>query len=85
MNNKQWMMGILAAIALGTVARAQVGTAAVESGKAVSETAKQAGDEIKSGAESQPDRTLDKAKAHAHKASAKHHGHRAKQAMKPSN
>ena len=75
-------LALILAMALSSVAVAQVETAAKEAGKATSETAKQAGDHTKAALESQPDKAVDKTKAQAHKANAHHHAHAAKDATK---
>jgi hypothetical protein len=61
---------------------AQVESAAKNAAKATSETAKQAGDNAKAAVESQPDKSVDKTKAKAHKANAHHHAHAAKEATR---
>jgi|KBSMisStandDraft_5_1062788.scaffolds.fasta_scaffold699467_2 hypothetical protein len=76
------LLGLLLAISLSSVAMAQVVPAVKDAGKATSETAKQAGDNTKAAFESQPDKSVDKAKAKAHKANAHHHAHAAKQETK---
>jgi hypothetical protein len=40
------------------------------------------GDRVKAAGESQPDKSVDKAKAKSHKAKAHHHAHAAKEAAK---
>ena len=75
-------LALILAMALSSVAVAQVETAVKDAGKATSETAKQVGDRAKAAVESQPDRAIDKAKAKAHKAKAHHHAHAAKEAAK---
>jgi hypothetical protein len=75
-------LALILAMALSSVAVAQVETTAKEAGKATSETAKQAGDRTKAAVESQPDKAVDKTKAQAHKANARHHAHAAKDAAK---
>ena len=76
------MVFATAALTLAMGANAQVGTAMKESGKATVETTKQVGDEVKSTVASEPDKSVDKAKAHLHKAKAKSHGRHAKEAAK---
>jgi len=61
---------------------AQVGSTVKEGAKATSETAMQVGDETKAAVESEPKRTLDKAKAKIHKAKAHYHAKKAKEAAK---
>ena len=70
------------ALMLASNAYAQVTTAVKESGKAIAEGTREAGDDIKAAAASEPDKSIDKAKARAHKASKHRHGHRAKEASK---
>jgi len=82
MNVKRWLVVPIAALSLASWVQAQVGTAVSESGKAVSQSAQQAGDEAKAAVSSEPDKAIDKSKARAHKASAQHHAHRAKAAVK---
>ncbi|MBV9346083.1 MAG: hypothetical protein JOZ03_13960 [Gammaproteobacteria bacterium] len=75
-------LATLSMVMMSGLALAQVGTSAQESGHAASEKAKEVGDTMKSGVESEPDRSIDKAKAHVHKAKAHHHAHVAKEAAK---
>ncbi len=72
----------IATCALCNVALAQVGTTVKEGAKATSEKSQQLGDEAKASVESQPDKSLDKAKARIHKAKAHHHAKAAKDAAK---
>lgn len=72
----------LATVALCNVSMAQVGTTAKEGAKATSEKAQQVGDEAKAAVSSQPDKSVDKAKAKVHKAKAHHHAKAAKAAAK---
>jgi hypothetical protein len=72
----------MAALAVCNLSLAQVGTTAKEGAKATSEKAQQAGDEAKAAVSSQPDKSVDKAKAKAHKAKAHHHAKAAKEAGK---
>src|SRR6185312_7109493 len=72
----------MAAILVSSTAFAQVGTTVKEGAKATAETAKEAGDETKAAVSSEPDKTIDKAKAKVHKAKAHHHAHEAKEAAK---
>ena len=74
----------MAAILVSSSAFAQVGTTVKEGAKATAETAKEAGDETKAAVSSQPDKSIDKAKAKVHKAKAHHHAHEAKEAAKES-
>ncbi|MBS0580710.1 MAG: hypothetical protein JSR36_15745 [Proteobacteria bacterium] len=71
----------IAALACGS-AFAQVGTTVKESAKATSEKAQQIGDEAKASVESQPSKSVDKAKAQTHKAKAHAHAQAAKEAAK---
>lgn len=70
----------VASVAICNVALAQVGTTVKEGAKATSEKAQQYGDQAKASVESQPDKTIDKAKAQEHKAKAHHHAKKAKTA-----
>lgn len=72
----------LAALAVCNLSLAQVGTTVKEGAKATGEKAQQAGDEAKAAVSSQPDKSVDKAKAKAHKAKAHHHAKAAKEAGK---
>ena len=72
----------LASIVVSSGAIAQVSTTAKETGKATAETTRQAGDEVKGAMSSEPNKSIDKAKAKTHKANAKHHAHAAKDAAK---
>jgi hypothetical protein len=72
----------MAATTVCGVAFAQVGTTLSEGAKATSQKAQQLGDEAKASVESQPDKSIDKAKAQVHKAKAHHHAKKAKEAAK---
>jgi Ni/Co efflux regulator RcnB len=61
-------------------AYAQMEPAAKETGKAIAESSKEAGDNMKAAVSSEPHKTMDKAKAHVHKAKARRHRHKAKKA-----
>lgn len=61
---------------------AQVGSTVKEGAKATSETAMQVGDETKAAVESEPKKSIDKAKAKVHKVKARHHAKKAKEAAK---
>jgi hypothetical protein len=61
---------------------AQVGTTAKEGAKATAEKAKEVGDEAKAAVSSQPEKSVDKAKAKAHKAKAHYRAKAAKEAAK---
>jgi hypothetical protein len=78
---KKLLITAIASMACGA-AFAQVGTAVKESAKATGEKAQQVGDEAKASVSSQPDKSVDKAKAHTHKAKAHAHAHTAKDAAK---
>jgi hypothetical protein len=71
---------VAATCAICNVALAQVGTTVKEGAKATSEKTQQYGDQAKASVESQPDKTIDKAKAEEHKAKAHHHAKKAKEA-----
>jgi hypothetical protein len=73
---------VIAAFGLCNVSVAQVGTTAKEGAKATSEKAQQYGDQAKAAVSSQPDKSVDKAKAQVHKAKAHHHAKAAKDAGK---
>ncbi|HWG29553.1 MAG TPA: hypothetical protein VN676_03300 [Steroidobacteraceae bacterium] len=75
------VMGMAAILVSGS-AFAQVGTTVKEGAKATAETAKEAGDHVKAAVSSEPDKSIDKAKARVHKAKAHHHAHEAKEAAK---
>jgi hypothetical protein len=75
-------MLMLAALAVCTLASAQVGTTVKEGAKATVETAKEAGDNTKAAFSSEPNKSIDKAKAKVHKAKAHHHAKAAKEAAK---
>jgi hypothetical protein len=61
---------------------AQVGSTAKEGAKATAEKSKEVGDEAKAAVSSQPDKSVDKAKAKVHKAKAHHHAKAAKESAK---
>ena len=63
-----------------TAALAQVAPTVKESGKAVAESTKEAGDNAKAAVSTEPNKSVDKAKAHTHKAKAHAHAHHAKNA-----
>ena len=76
---------LMIAVGLSTGAMAQeVGTAVKQGAKATAEKTEQVGDQAKAAMESQPNKTVDKAKAQIHKAKAKAHSTAAKDAMKKS-
>jgi hypothetical protein len=70
------------ALALGNLAVAQVGTTVTEGAKATGEKAQQFGDQARAAVSSEPDKSVDKAKAQVHKAKAHHHAKVAKDAAK---
>ncbi|MGH8138387.1 MAG: hypothetical protein ACREVV_09355 [Steroidobacteraceae bacterium] len=72
----------IAAVMLCNVSMAQVGTTAKEGAKATAEKAKQVGYEVKAALSSEPEKSMDKAKAKIHKANAHHHAKAAKDAAK---
>jgi hypothetical protein len=72
----------LATLALCNISMAQVGSTAREGAKATAEKSKEVGDEAKAAVSSQPDKSVDKAKAKVHKAKAHHHAKAAKESAK---
>jgi hypothetical protein len=74
-----WCVAMLAACDL---ALAQVGTTVKEGAAATSEKAQQYGDQAKSAVSSEPNKSVNKAKAKVHKAKAHHHAKVAKDAAK---
>ena len=72
----------IAVLAVSSVSLAQVGTTVKEGAKATGEKAQQMGDEAKASVSSQPNKSVDKAKAKVHKAKAHHHAKAAKEAGK---
>ena len=78
---KKILLGVVA-LALCNVSLAQVGTTVKEGAKATGEKAEQYGDQAKAAVSSQPDKSIDKAKAKVHKAKAHHHAKAAKEAAK---
>jgi hypothetical protein len=74
------MVAILAT-SFAVAAIAQVGTAVKETGAGAVESSKEAGDKLKAGVSSEPNKSVDKAKAQVHKAKAHVHRHRAKKAV----
>ncbi len=76
------VLAAVAALALCNISIAQVGTAAKEGAKATSEKAQQVGDQAKAAVSSEPNKSVDKAKARVHKAKAHHHAKAAKDAAK---
>ena len=78
---KKFILTTVAALACGS-AFAQVGTTVKESAKATSEKTQQVGDEAKAAVQSEPNKSVTKAKADTHKAKAHAHAHAAKEAAK---
>ena len=72
----------IAALAVCSVSLAQVGTTVKEGANATSEKAQQYGDQAKAAVSSEPNKSVDKAKAQVHKAKAHHHAAAAKDAAK---
>jgi hypothetical protein len=79
MNRPLFLMAIVAA---ANLAVAQVGSTVSEGAKATGQKAQQYGDQAKAAVSSQPDKTVDKAKAQVHKAKAHHHAKMAKDSAK---
>jgi hypothetical protein len=73
---------LIAALVLGMGAQAQVGTTLKEGAKATSEKAQEIGDEAKAAVASEPAKSVDKAKAKAHRAKANYHAKKAADAAK---
>ena len=72
----------IAVLAVSSVSLAQVGTTVKEGAQATGQKAKQYGDQAKASVSSEPNKSVDKAKAKAHKAKAHHHAKAAKEAGK---
>jgi len=72
----------IAVLAVSSVSLAQVGTTVKEGAQATGEKAKQYGDQTKAAVSSEPNKSVDKAKAKGHKAKAHHHAKTAKDAGK---
>lgn len=70
----------VAALVISSAVLAQVGTTVKEGAKATGQKVQEVGDQAKAAVESEPNRTIDKTKAHIHKAKAHHHARRAKAA-----
>ena len=72
----------IAAIAttFAAAAFAQVEPAVKETGKAIAESTMQAGDNVKAAVSTEPNKSMNKAKAQVHKAKARVHRHKAKKA-----
>jgi hypothetical protein len=75
-----WVIAV--ASCLSAAAVAQVGTAVKEGAKATGEKAQQVGDNTKAAVSSEPNKSVDKAKAATHKAKAHHHADASKDAAK---
>jgi hypothetical protein len=73
---------VIATLAVCNLSLAQVGTTAKEGAAATADKAKQYGDQAKGAVSSQPDKSVDKVKAHVNKAKAHHHAKAAKDAAK---
>lgn len=73
---------LILALSLSGASLAQVGTTVKEGAKATAEKAKEVGDQTKAAFASEPNKTVDKAKAQEHKAKAHHHAKAAKEAAK---
>jgi hypothetical protein len=69
---------LILATSFAAAAHSQAVPATKETGKAVAESTKEAGDNIKAATAKQPNKAIDKAKAHVHKAKAHAHSHAAK-------
>jgi hypothetical protein len=72
----------MATLTIWNVSLAQVGTTAKEGAAATADKAKQYGDQAKGAVSSQPDKSVDKAKAKVSKAKAHHHAKVAKSGAK---
>ena len=73
---------LIAMMAVWNMSLAQVGTTVKEGAKATGEKAQQLGDEAKAAVSSEPNKSVDKAKAKVHKAKAHQHAKAAKDAAK---
>jgi len=71
-----------AVLSVATLTQAQVGTTLKEGAAATSEKAQQLGDQTKAAVSSEPNKSIDKAKAQTHKAKAHTHAKTAKDAAK---
>jgi hypothetical protein len=76
------MLLAIATMPVCSVSLAQVGTTVKEGAKATGEKAQQYGDEAKAAVSSEPNKSVNKAKAQVHKAKAHHHAAAAKDAAK---
>src|ERR1039458_2000618 len=79
MTMKNLLMALVATT-FAAAAFAQVEPTVKESGKAVAESTKEAGDNAKAAMSTEPNKSMDKAKAQSHKAKAHGHRHKAKKA-----
>lgn len=77
----KWVVGVALLAACGA-GFAQVGTTVKQGAKATGEKAQELGDRAKAAVSSEPDKSVDKAKASVHKAKAHHHAKAAKDAAK---
>ena len=68
--NKTLVLMMAVGLSTGAIAQ-EVGTAMKQGAKATAEKTEQLGDQAKAAMESQPNKTVDKAKAQIHKAKAK--------------
>jgi hypothetical protein len=76
------LVAVVAALIASSAVTAQVGTTVKEGSKATAEKAEQYGDQAKAAVSSEPNKTVDKAKAQTHKAKAHHHAKNAEAAAK---
>jgi hypothetical protein len=76
------MVLAVAAAIVSQAVMAQVGATVKEGSKATAEKAQQIGDEAKAAVSSEPNKSLNKAKANEHKAKAHYHAHKAESAAK---
>lgn len=76
MVTNKWVIGV-ALLAAWSAGFAQVGTTVKEGAKATGEKAHEFGDRTKAAVSSEPDKSIDKAKARVHKAKAHHHAKKA--------
>ena len=76
------MLLTIATMLVCSASLAQVGTTVKEGAKATSEKAQQYGDQAKAAVSSEPNKSVNKAKARVHKAKAHHHAAAAKDAGK---
>ena len=72
MVTSKWVVGV-ALLAVWGAGYAQVGTTVKEGAKATGEKAQEIGDKAKAAVASEPNKSIDKAKAKVHKAKAHHH------------